>query len=307
MPLLEVNDLSISFNAYAGAYRQRSHRAVSNLNIALDAKEIVAVVGASGSGKSLLAHAVLGILPDHATMNGTILYDGERLTPARQAALRGNELALVPQSVAFLDPLMRIGKQVRTSVRVGDPATEQRDVFARYGLQPGTEKLLPHQLSGGMARRVLVSMAVVSGARLIIADEPTPGLDPAALSQALGYFRELANRGAAVLLITHDIEAALEIADRIVVFYAGATVEAAPAADFAGNGERLRHPYTKALWRALPRNEFLPLPGSQPSPDERPSGCLFEPRCPMATSACAEEPPEKRDVRDGTVWCRHAT
>jgi peptide/nickel transport system ATP-binding protein len=307
VPILEVNDLSISFDPYAGSYRQRTHRAVTNLNLSVNEREVVAVVGASGSGKSLLAHAILGILPAHATMNGSIHYDGEPLTPARQAALRGRELALVPQSVTFLDPLMRVGKQVRTSVGAGDPAAEQRNVFARYGLAPETEKLFPAQLSGGMARRVLVSTAVVSGARVIVADEPTPGLDAAALAQTLATFRELADRGAAVLLITHDIEAALGIADRIAVFYAGTTVEVALAADFAGDGAALRHPYTKALWRALPRNDFLPLPGAMPTSDEWPPGCLFEPRCAMATETCAVRAPEKRDVRGGSVWCDHAT
>lgn len=307
MPILEVNDLSISFDPHAGSYRRRAHRAVADLNLSVNEREVVAVVGASGSGKSLLAHAILGILPAHATMTGSIHYDGEPLTPARQAALRGKELALVPQSVTFLDPLMRVGKQVRTSVGAGDPVERQRNVFARYGLAPDTEKLFPSQLSGGMARRVLVSTAVVSGARLIVADEPTPGLDAAALAQTLATFRELADSGAAVLLITHDIEAALDIADRIAVFYAGTTVEVAPVADFAGDGSKLRHPYTKALWRALPRNDFIPLPGAQPTPDEWLPGCLFEPRCAMATAACAVRPPRKRDVRGGSVWCDHAT
>ncbi|WP_309121776.1 ABC transporter ATP-binding protein [Paenibacillus sp.] len=307
MSILEVNDLSIAFKQYAGGLRQRTHQVISRLNLSMNEGEIVAVVGASGSGKSLLAHAVLGILPDHATVSGTIRFAGEELTPKRQAALRGKELALVPQSINFLDPLMRVGTQVRTSVRTGDPVAAQRNVFERYRLKPETEKLFPFQLSGGMARRALVSMAVVSGARVIIADEPTPGLDPAALTQALGYFRELADQGAAVMLITHDIEAALAIADKIAVFYAGTTVEIAPAADFSGNGERLRHPYTEALWRALPQNEFLPLPGDQPSSENLPPGCPFEPRCDKATSECAWKPPLMRQVRNGSVWCDHVS
>lgn len=307
MSILEVNDLSISFKQYTGGLRQRTHKVISSLNISMNAGEIVAVVGASGSGKSLLAHAILGILPDHATMSGTIKYKGEELTPERQAALRGKEFALVPQSVNFLDPLMRVGSQIRTSVRGGDPAAEQKKVFERYHLQPEVEKLFPFQLSGGMARRTLVSMAVVSGARVIIADEPTPGLDPAALAQALGYFRELADNGAAVMLITHDIESALTIADKIAVFYAGTTVEIAPAADFSGNGEALRHPYTKALWRALPQNDFVPIPGCQPSPDALPSGCYFEPRCDRSSPECALKQPEMRQVRGGMVWCEHVS
>ena len=121
---------------------------------------------------------------------------------------------------------------------------------------------------------------------MIIADEPTPGLDPVVIKEALNNFREFADNGCAVMLITHDIESALTIADKIAVFYAGTTVEIAPVENFTGDGEALRHPYSKALWRALPQNDFIPIPGSQPHPSALPSGCLFAPRCPMATSEC---------------------
>lgn len=307
MSILEVNDLSITFTQYSQGLRQTTHQVISRLNISMNEGEILAVVGASGSGKSLLAHAILGILPENASMEGTIRYKGEELTAKKQKALRGTDLALIPQSVNFLDPLMRVGAQVRSSVKVGDPATKQKSVFSRYKLRPETEKLFPFQLSGGMARRTLVSMAVVSGANVIIADEPTPGLDPASLEQALGYFRELADQGAAVMLITHDIGSALTIADKIAVFYAGTTVEVAPAEDFSGNGKALRHPYTKALWRALPQNDFVPIPGSQPSSIDRPVGCVFAPRCDQASSNCLIEQPKKQEVRGGWVWCDHVS
>ena len=127
---------------------------------------------------------------------------------------------------------------------------------------------------------------MVSGAKVIIADEPTPGLDPIVIKEALNNFREFADNGCAVMLITHDIESALTIADKIAVFYAGTTVEIAPVENFTGDGEALRHPYSKALWRALPQNEFIPIPGSQPHPSALPSGCLFAPRCEMATPEC---------------------
>ena len=234
-------------------------------------------------------------------------YAGEELTPARQMALRGKEIALVPQSVNYLDPLMRVGKQVRSSVKNGDAVAAQRDVFERYRLKPDVEDMYPFQLSGGMARRTLLSTAIVSGAKVIIADEPTPGLDPIVIKEALNNFRELADNGCAVMLITHDIESALTIADEIAVFYAGTTVEIAPAENFSGQGEALRHPYSKALWRALPQNDFIPIPGSQPHPSALPSGCLFAPRCPVANSTCHEAQPEMRKLRDGMVRCIHAT
>jgi peptide/nickel transport system ATP-binding protein len=280
---------------------------ISSLSVSIYPGEILAVVGASGSGKSLLAHAVLGLLPGNAVTSGSIVFAGQKLTPKQQASLRGREIALIPQSVNYLDPLLRVGKQVRTAVNGGNAARIQREVFARYKLPPDTERLFPFQLSGGMARRVLVSTALVSGARLVIADEPTPGLDEAAIEETLGYFRELADEGRGVMLITHDIETALRVADRIAVFYAGTTVETALATDFTGEGEALRHPYTKALWRALPQNGFEPIPGSQPQSHALPAGCLFQPRCPVATPECASSRPEVRDVRGGTVRCIHAS
>lgn len=307
MPILEVENLSISFQQYTAGFKQKSVQVISSLDVALKAGEILAVVGASGSGKSLLAHAILGILPDNAIISGTVKYDGEVLTNARQEVLRGKEIALIPQSVNYLDPLMRVGNQVRTSVKKGDAVVAQRAVFERLHLGKNAEKMYPFQLSGGMARRTLLSTAIVTEADVIIADEPTPGLDPVVMKEALRHFREFADNGSAVMLITHDIESALTIADKIAVFYAGTTVEIAPVTDFTGNGEALRHPYTKALWKALPQNDFTPIPGSQPHPDALPTGCLFAPRCPLATPACSEAQPEMRDLRGGMVRCIHAT
>ncbi len=307
MSILKVENLSISFTPDTSGKKQNNHQVISSLTMTLEAGEILAVVGASGSGKSLLAHAILGILPSHANVSGTIKYEGEALSDKKQAALRGKVMALVPQSVNFLDPLMRVGKQVRTSVKEGDRMAVQREVFERYRLSEEVDSMYPFQLSGGMARRVLLSTAMVSGAKVIIADEPTPGLDEAVSKEALNHFRQFADDGCAVMLITHDIESALTVADKIAVFYAGTIVEIAPAEHFSGRGEALRHPYSKALWRALPQNDFIPVPGLQPHPSALPSGCLFEPRCEKATSECGKAQPIMRNLRDGMVRCIHAT
>ncbi|SES17242.1 ABC transporter ATP-binding protein [Psychrobacillus sp. OK032] len=307
MPILEVENLSISFNQYTSSFKQNNIQVISSLNVSLEEGEILAVVGASGSGKSLLAHAILGILPDNATISGTIYYNGEVLTASKQASLRGKEVAFIPQSTNYLDPLMRVGNQVRTSVKTGDATAAQRAVFKRLHLQPTVENMYPFQLSGGMARRTLLSTAIVSDAKVIIADEPTPGLDPVVMKEALNNFREFADNGCAVMLITHDIESALTIADKIAVFYAGTTVEVAPVEDFTGDGEALRHPYSKALWRALPQNDFIPIPGSQPHPSALPTGCLFAPRCKEAILECGKKQPEMRNLRNGMVRCIHAT
>ena len=305
-PLLEVSDLSVSFRMYDSGLEQKQLPVISSLSLKVLPGEILAVAGSSGSGKSLLASAILGILPGNATVSGSLRFDGEPLTPERQAKLRGTEIALVPQSVAFLDPLMKVGAQV-DGHRKPRPTERRRKLFRRFGLPEQTERLYPFQPSGGMARRVLVSTALLTSARLIIADEPTPGMSLEQAEEALAMFRAMADEGKGVVLITHDIDLAFHIADRIAVFYAGTTVETAPAADFRQGPEALRHPYSKALWRALPQHEFRPIPGFQPYAGNLPSGCLFAPRCPCRTAECEKSVPPMQTVRKGEVRCFHAT
>ena len=305
-PLLEVSDLSVSFRMYDSGLEQKQLPVISSLSLKVLPGEILAVAGSSGSGKSLLASAILGILPGNATVSGSLRFDGEPLTPERQAKLRGTEIALVPQSVAFLDPLRKVGAQV-DGHRKPRPTERRRKLFRRFGLPEQTERLYPFQLSGGMARRVLVSTALLTSARLIIADEPTPGMSLEQAEEALAMFRAMADEGKGVVLITHDIDLAFHIADRIAVFYAGTTVETAPAADFRQGPEALRHPYSKALWRALPQHEFRPIPGFQPYAGNLPSGCLFAPRCPCRTAECEKSVPPMQTVRKGEVRCFHAT
>lgn len=274
--LLEIHDLSVSFRMYDGMLEQKDLQVISDLHLTVRPGEIVAVAGSSGSGKSLLASAILGILPGNASVRGHLHYKGRELTPALQAGLRGGEIALVPQSIAFLDPLMKVGRQA-DGHKKPYPTEKRRGLFRRFGLPERTESLYPFQLSGGMARRVLVSTALVTEAQLVIADEPTPGMSLEQALEALRMFREMADEGRAVILITHDIDLAFEIADRVAVFYAGTTVETAPAADFRAGPDALRHPYSRALWRALPQNGFQPIGGFQPYAGNLPAGCLFAP------------------------------
>jgi len=307
--MLSIANLSITFTQYDQGLHRKQLTVISDPDLTVQAGELVAIVGASGSGKSLLAHALLGILPENAHLSGTIQFQGTPLTPERCRTLRGRAIALIPQSVAYLDPLMTVGQQVQRvgqlnglSARAARAAVDR--TFARYELPATTQQRYPFQLSGGMARRVLVSTAVVTQADLVIADEPTPGLHPDVVTETLNHLRELAEAGRGVILITHDIEAALQVADRVAVFYAGTTVEIAAAQDFAtGN---LRHPYTHALWRSLPQNEFVPVPGNQPSPEDLPVGCLFCDRCSKATAECEVARPQLRWVRQGWVRCIHA-
>ena len=304
--LLEIHDLSVSFRMYDQTLGQKELRVISDLHLTVRPGEVVAIAGSSGSGKSLLASAILGILPGNATVGGHLHYRGRELTPERQAALRGTEIALVPQSVAYLDPLMKIGAQA-DGHRKPKPTERRRALFRRLSLPEKTEKLYPFQLSGGMARRVLVSTALICDAQLIIADEPTPGMSLDQALEALKLFRQMADQGKGVVLITHDIDLALAFADRVAVFYAGTTVETAPAEDFRAGPEALRHPYSQALWRALPQNGFQPIDGFQPYAGALPKGCLFAPRCPYKTAQCEESLPPVREIRGGEVRCCHGS
>lgn len=307
--MLLVQNLSVTFTMYDVGLNQKQLNVITDLDLEIKSGEIVAVVGSSGSGKSLLAHAILGILPHNAQVSGKIWFRGEVLTPCLQAQLRGKQIALIPQSVSYLDPLMGVGSQVRRAGQLSGLSRSKAQqvvdqVFDRYGLATSVKRLYPFQLSGGMARRVLVATAAVGCAELLIADEPTPGLHPDVVAETLNHLRELANDGKAVILITHDLEAALQVADKVAVFYAGTTLEVANTVDFTtGN---LRHPYTQALWRSLPQNEFIPVPGSQPHPEALPVGCLFSDRCDLATDACREARPQFRLVRGAPVRCIHA-
>ena len=299
--ILEIENMSISFSQYEKGTNKISLPVISNLNVSVHEGEIVAVVGASGSGKSLLAHGILGILPPNAAMSGTVYFREEELTKERQEKVRGKEIAFVPQSVNYLDPLMKVGKQVRGGKKDQASYKKQRELFAQYGLSQKVEKLYPFECSGGMIRRIFLCTALMGNPELIIADEPTPGLDLLLAKKAMEDFRNFADEGKGVLLITHDIELALSVADRIAVFYAGTTVEEALVADFQKE-EWLRHPYTKALWRAMPGNGFQPIEGNQPYVKDLPKGCVFGPRCPWFGEECKGEIPEKI-IRCGTVRC----
>ena len=304
--ILEIQDLSISFRQYEKGIRQVDLPVISRLNVTVHEGEIVAVVGSSGSGKSLLAHAILGLLPSNAMCSGEFFFLQEPLTPERMEKLRGKEIALVPQSVTYLDPLMKVGKQVRRGRRDRETVSRQRELFSQYGLAQEVEEKYPFACSGGMSRRILLATALMENPRLIIADEPTPGMELSLAGKAMEDFRRFADMGNGVLLITHDIDLALQAADRIAVFYAGTTVEVCPASDFEKGKGALRHPYSKAFLDALPQNEFKPIAGTQPYAGKLPSGCLFADRCPKRTESCGAQI-EMRTLRGGKVRCVHAT
>ena len=307
--MLSVRNLSIKFSRYGSGWRRTSLHPVRDLSLDILPGEIVAVVGSSGSGKSLLAHAVLGLLPGNARFTGDILFKGDRLSGRDMARLRGRQIALIPQSVAYLNPLARVGRQVYRASRLSgqccqSAARSTDTAFDRYRLDAGVKSMFPFQVSGGMARRVLTATATAGDADLLIADEPTTGLDPEVIVQSLGHLRELADADKSVMLITHDIGAAVTIADRVAVIYAGTTVELADAGDFRADAG-LRHPYTRALWNALPQQNFRYVTGNQPMENHDVDGCIYADRCADRTGECVAPQP-LREVEGGLVRCCHA-
>ena len=291
--LLEVNNLSISFTQYVQGLNRHDSKVISDLTIDVNENEIVAVLGSSGSGKSLLAHSILGILPYNANVTGEIKYKDEILNQSLKEDLRGNGICLIPQSVNFLDPLMKVSQQA-----IGECGDDeeyvvkkiwQREVFSKYGLDESVDDLYPFELSGGMARKVLLSTALIDDPDLLIADEPTPGLDKKSVEETVADIKNLKEHGKGVLLITHEINVALETADRIAIFYSGYVIEINTAENFK-NMENVLHPYTKALIESLPENGFKLTEGVQPLDDV--VGCPYWENCPVRLDKCEKNKPK---------------
>lgn len=291
--LLEVKNLSISFTQYVQGLNRHELKVISDLTIDLDESEIVAILGSSGSGKSLLAHSILGILPYNANVTGEIKYKGNILDQELKEKLRGNEICLIPQSVNFLDPLMKVSEQAIGECKDDNEHAEkkikQREIFAKYGLDESVDDLYPFELSGGMARKVLLSTALIDDPAVLIADEPTPGLDSQSVKETIGDIKHLKEQGKGVLLITHEIDVALKTADRIAIFYSGYVIEINSVENFK-LGENLLHPYTNALVEALPRNGFNFTEGVQPLDDI--PGCPYYENCPVRMDKCENNKPE---------------
>lgn len=254
MALLEVKKLYVGFRMYRSFYRRVLGFGVEDLTLSAEPGQILGIVGASGSGKSLLAHAIMGLLPYNAIQRGEINYDGAPVTPKRIPELQRREFALIPQSIGYLDPLKRVRRQLVEGKRlVGE---ELAAIAERFDMQPSDLDKFPFQLSGGMARRVLLATALLSQARLIIADEPTPGLPVHLAQQMLADFRSLADEGRCVIIISHDVDLISAVADRVAILNRGRLVVELSAEEFTHPDDHATHPYAKALWKALPQNDF---------------------------------------------------
>ncbi|MDM7981024.1 MAG: ATP-binding cassette domain-containing protein [Rhizobium sp.] len=261
--MLSVESLSIGFLRYDGLIHRCEVPALDGIDLKVDRGEILALVGASGAGKSLLAHALFGILPENAVVRGNISLNGEQVEAANGGKDHRPRMALVPQSLSHLDPLARCGKQLLWAAKRCGKVKTTADLIDRlesFGLGAEVMRLYPHQVSGGMARRLLLAIATIGEPDLIVADEPTSGLDPDAAENVLRHLRRLADSGKAVLLITHDLVTAVSHADRVAILKRGRLLGTEPANAFSDEGQKLTLPYARALWLAMPGNQFTTAP-----------------------------------------------
>ena len=253
MNVLEIKNLNISFYQYQKGLQRRRLDVVRDLNLEVKEGEIMAIFGASGSGKSLLAHAILGLLPYNGFYEGEVYYKGEVLDENLLEKVRGEEIFFIPQTINALNPLLKTSKQARMTLKRSE-YKRQEEVYRAFGLGKEVDKMYPFELSGGMARRILVADAILADSDLIIADEPTPGMDKKATDEIISYFRDQKAACKTSLIISHDINMALSIADRIAIFYDGRIIEVSPVEAFENEGAGLKNPYSKMLIRALPEN-----------------------------------------------------
>ena len=314
-PLLHVEDLRVAFDHPLGKVR-----AVDNVSFALAPGERFGLVGESGSGKSTLALAILRMIkPPGRLEAGEVWFAGTRLSDLdedRIRALRLAGIALVPQgSMNSLNPVLRIGAQIADTLADhglrltrGDRQRRIAGLLAEVGLPESVARMYPHELSGGMKQRACIAIAICLQPKVIIADEPTSALDVVVQRQVMATLARVQQRlGAAVILIGHDMGLMAQFVDRLGVMYAGRLVEVAPMADLITHPH---HPYTQALIGSLPsldaRGTLVGIPGLAPLLRDLPTGCVFNPRCPLATDRCRTENPELRDVGDAQVACHLA-
>ena len=322
--LLRVTDLTVDFDLPSGWTRS-----LHGVSMAVFPGEILGLVGESGCGKSVTCMAMLQLLGPKALVRGRIEFGGKNLLEldeARMTAVRGRDIAMIFQDpVSSLNPVHTIGRQIIESIQCNPADTGQGPVpkaakpeqthvdgksgFSKEAALRVAERLLsgigipearkrlknyPHQLSGGMNQRAMISMALAGRPQILIADEPTTALDVTIQAQILELIRNLrADRGMSIILVTHDLSVVAETCDRMAVMYCGRIVEEGPVKDlFSSPG----HPYTRGLLTSLPRidrrsDRLTPIPGSVPPPDEMPAGCAFQPRCPFSRAECTRQIP----------------
>ncbi|MFF2543596.1 ABC transporter ATP-binding protein [Kitasatospora sp. NPDC058063] len=309
-PLLEVKDLHVEFHTRDGVAK-----AVNGVNYSVAAGETLAVLGESGSGKSVTAQTIMGILdmPPGKVTQGQILYRGQdmlTMSGEERRRIRGRKIAMIFQdALSSLNPVLSVGYQLGEMFRVHQGASKKEakekaiELMDRVRIPAARQRVndYPHQFSGGMRQRIMIAMALSLEPDLIIADEPTTALDVTVQAQVMDLLAELqAEYNMGLILITHDLGVVADVADKIAVMYAGRIVETAPVHDLYANPA---HPYTKGLLRSIPRldqkgQELYAIKGLPPNLLKVPAGCAFNPRCDVATDQCRTEIPALHHVTD---------
>jgi peptide/nickel transport system ATP-binding protein len=323
VPLLEVDGLKTWFYTRDGVVR-----AVDGVSFSVDPGETLAIVGESGCGKSVTSLSILRLIasPPGRTLAGRIVFEGRDLLTLPETEMRkvrGDRISMIFQEpMTSLNPVLTVGRQIGEVLRLHRGLSQEQARTRAIELlklvkTPEPERRLnqyPHQLSGGMRQRVMIAMALACDPRLLIADEPTTALDVTIQAQILDLMRELKSKtGAAIVLITHDLGVVAEMAQRVVVMYAGRKVEEAPVRQLFAQP---RHPYTLGLMKSIPRlgaaelatrRRLAEIPGRVPSLKEDIPGCIFAPRCAYATAQChAEYPPLEQKAPGHQVACWEA-
>ena len=298
---VDVENLAVRFEQ-----RDRTIHAVNDISFRVGRGEVLGILGESGSGKSVTLRALMRLLPENCAIDGRIVIDGEDLTTASESRieeLRGNRIAMIFQEpVTALDPVFTIGEQITETLarhqRISRRDARRRALEWLERVQiPSARRRFdayPHEMSGGMRQRAMIALALSCSPTVLLADEPTTALDVTVQIQILLLLRELQRElGMAVIFVTHDIGAAVEVSDRLAVMYAGRFVETGTARDVL---RKRAHPYTEGLLAANlhgvePGSRLMTIPGAPPNLAALPPGCSFAPRCPYALSQCVENLP----------------
>jgi peptide/nickel transport system ATP-binding protein len=318
--LLEVENLQTHFRTPEGV-----NRAVDGVSFSVGEGETLAIVGESGCGKSVTASSILRLIPEPpGKIAGAIRFEGRdllQLSEREMRRIRGKEISMIFQEpMTSLNPVLSVGRQLRETLRVHEGLERQaadaraEEMLALVGMPEPRRRLAeyPHQLSGGMRQRVMIAIALACSPKLLIADEPTTALDVTIQAQILELMRNLKHRvGAAIVLITHDLGVVAEVAERVMVMYAGRKVEEAPVAELFRSP---RHPYTQGLLGAVPKlgsslagdaTRLAEIPGLVPSLKSRIQGCVFASRCARATDVCRSVAPALAPKAPGHVAACH--
>jgi len=318
MALLEVTNLTTHFTTRDGIVK-----AVDGVSFSVEEGQTLAIVGESGSGKSVTALSLMRLIPDPPgkIVDGKILLKGDevlKMDDATVRAMRGDRIAMIFQDpMTSLNPVFRVGFQIGEALRIHkglsrkEAAARAVEMIELVGIPNPADRArdYPHQFSGGMRQRAMIAMALACDPDILIADEPTTALDVTIQAQILELMIELQQRkGTAIIMITHDLGVVADMADHVMVMYAGKQVEYGTAEDVF---YRPRHPYTWGLLNSLPRHDIdekgtlLPIEGQPPSLIDVPAGCAFNPRCPYAQDRCRTESPVLREVADAHFAACH--